>query len=143
MLCLTVVVWLYLCGRRSSVAERIPIIKRIGARMKRARERMGMTQTEFSSAMGMAHRSWAWKAETGRVTLSSDDLVAISEVLSCSPKYLLEGRTDTYEFHDDVIRDFLRRSDWNDYTELEQNVVLSSFRLAKAMYLLRTEGSES
>lgn len=66
----------------------------LGGRIARARERINLTQRQFSNALGYSS-GWSQKAETGENALAVTDLMAISK-LTGTPIELLLGTDDRF-----------------------------------------------
>lgn len=61
----------------------------IGDRIKKQRESLGLTQTELAKKVSVSKQT-LYKYETNIVTnIPSDKIELISEILDCSPSYLM------------------------------------------------------
>ena len=65
--------------------------KEIGCRVKNLRIQKDIAQTELARAIGVSQTRWS-NIETGKVGLTTDNLVKLAEVLDCSLDEILLGR---------------------------------------------------
>ncbi len=65
----------------------------LGSRVKEARERKGLSQTELAELMGYKSRSSINKIESGERDIPRSSLIQLAEKLDVTPQYLM-GWTD-------------------------------------------------
>lgn len=69
----------------------------VGNRIKSRREAMGMTQGQLAEKMGYKSKSTINKIEMGKVDVSQTKVVKFSEILNCTPGYLMNWEDATLE----------------------------------------------
>lgn len=70
----------------------------LGARLKAARRRAGMSQAALATAMGIGHRRKIWQIETGQRQIKAAELVAAATALGQS----LENLTNPFRLGADA-----------------------------------------
>ena len=70
--------------------RRTPYRRQYGRRIQLARERAGLTQSQFAELVGMTRSSIA-NIETGRQANTAEQVVAFASQLNCDPRWLLTG----------------------------------------------------
>jgi transcriptional regulator with XRE-family HTH domain len=113
----------------------------IGARIKKARIAIDLSQEDFALRMGRTGRHWAWKVEAGQIGLSAGEIPKAAEMLGHSVQWLIEGREEVFEVEDPHIRLFFRQHEWSDFTDEEQEIIRQSMRMAAAYKAAREQSS--
>lgn len=73
--------------------EEVALAKARGVRLKQAREKAGLTQTQFGARVGR-DKGTIWRYETARSKIPSETLMLMADELGVSPTWLMSGITE-------------------------------------------------
>ena len=82
--------------------------RRVAQRIKAARRDAELSQQGLAVSMGRSSRKWAWEVESGKKSLSGEDLARLSRVLRRPISWLLAEGPDDVDEEDLLLTGFRR-----------------------------------